>query len=695
MRVWLAAMVLAGGSLVVPSSARAGADGPAWVPASWRVGGTVGGEEVTAFQAHAEFVRVTTQAHAFEIVRCMDSILDPWCKAGARIQPAPGAAADEDWLRARLAEVVALRADAAAAEWSEVVSTLAPPCGVVGAEPPADERAQAARTHATLQAATLRILALLLAALLAWRLAGADRHRRALVLAAVALAVALPVLGRTVVGADSLEVQQVDLLHEGWQHRCVEQLTAPWPSASPPALLLGAGSGLPGRAVANLLLQSLVCVLLFGVLTFAGVAARRGLALTALAAFAPMNWHAMHSETEIVEGQVLWLLGAVGVVAASRDAWPRLWRVLGLVLLGLLATFVGRRSELLGAAAIGAAVGGWTLLVAPPTRARITAAAVAAGGTLLRRAPWPVWVVVVVLPSIVWLPSDLPLPATALYGAWPLRLQALRLPLDLAHGAPLLLTIVAVAGVLAVVRRGHNVAPRWLVAMTLGQYCAYVVVGHGDVFELQRYCALLLPALAWIGADGWRWLDDATATWRAASPARRNVWLAALLLLALADGRLGDRDGALDDWGTRRPLQRNPQVEARFLHQRLAAEPDCVFVTFGAVDADTNGWVTVHELLVFGATMGAPLRVSPTPDALHAALALLDPPPRCLRAYRGLDCALLGVPSCEELGRGPALSRFDAPSRPFRAGHFGRLATTELQFDVRDLAPPWRLEPGG
>ncbi len=97
-RRWPAACLLL--CLAVPTAAFADA-APAWMPTAWKVGATLDGERVERLETHEEFVRVRFGSGGFEIVACRPADDQAWCEKGLRIQPLPGAEANEEALRHR------------------------------------------------------------------------------------------------------------------------------------------------------------------------------------------------------------------------------------------------------------------------------------------------------------------------------------------------------------------------------------------------------------------------------------------------------------------------------------------------------------------------------------------------------------------------------------------------------------------
>ena len=728
--LWLAALLLASplspcAARVAWASAAAPAQGPPpWLPEAWQEGAALGGTTVVGVEGHAEFVRVkTARGGGFEVVACKGAA-DAWCRGGLRLQPLPQATIDEAWLQARLPELAAIdaavtleskpsgggpapsagapsgplreaatplqrstEAETSGAETSGAETSLAETSGAPAGRGPGATIAHPADDSAWPRALWALALpcALLLGLCVGWRLTSEAPHLRGYVQLGAAWCVLAPLLGRSLLGAQSVDLAHVNLLHEGWTLDMARALTEPWTVGSPTWLLLGPGEGIAGTVAANRLLYVLVALLLMALLEGDGHSRKRALAIAALALLAPAAWATVHSETDVPAMLLRWLLGAVGLCAALRPTLGRLWRVAGLVLIAALTVGIARRQEYYGLAAAALVYGGGA--VALPQAAR-TWIATSAGRLWAGALALPA----LLLAALLWLGSSLRLSGlrfevNGLLAALPIWPTWLRAPLDIADTAPALLVGLVGLGALAVAARPseRRLLP-WL-AVACAQYNLYLRVGHADAMELQRYLVNLTPALALVAGVGWRWLDDLTADWRAERPQRARAMALGLWVCALVDGRIGDNDHPYGPSLLRSPLQNDVQVEARLVARHLQASPDCVFVMRGATALRGPCQLGPTELVVLGAGLGGPRPCADDPAALQATLARLDRPPRCLRTVRGVDCALTGMADCDDLGEGPPLESIVLRSRAYRADHFGCNDRATLTLSVRNLTP--------
>lgn len=680
---------------------------PSWWPKAWLAGAALDGTTVVETVGHAEFVRVkTARGGGFEVVACPETP-DAWCRGALRLQPLPGATIDESWLQARLPELAAVDPEARLAPPrrqggptpSEAAAVTVPgregaAQGPAPASGPAEGAAEAhaappaeAPPWARALAAFALPLALLLGLGVGWRLTREAPHLRRYVQLSAGWCVLAPLLGRVLLGPQSVDLAHVNLLHEGWTLEMARALTDPWPTGSPTWLLLGPGEGIAGKVAANRLLYALDALLLMALLEGDGHSRKRALALAALALLAPAAWATMHSETDVPAMLLRWLLGAVGLCAARNAALGRPWRFVGLGLIAALTLGIERRQEYYGLAAAALVWGGGALALPEAMRAHITSSLgrVFAGALALPA---------LLLAILLWLGSGIRVSGTrfevgGLLAAPPIWPAWLRAPLDLGDTAPVLLVGLVCLGAVAIAARPGERRLLPLLAIACGQYNLYLRVGHADAMELQRYLVNLTPALALIAGAGWRWLDALTDSWRAEQPqrARARAMTLGLWVCAVVDGRIGDSDHPYGPALLRSPLQNDVQVEARLVARHLEAAPDCVFVMRGATELRSRCTPGPSELVVLGMGIGGPRRSADDPAALRATLDRLDRRPGCLRTVQGVDCALAGMPDCTGLGEGAPLETIVMRSRPYRADHFGCNDRAMLTLQVRPLAP--------
>ncbi len=242
----------------------------------------------------------------------------------------------------------------------------------------------------------------------------------------------------------------------------------------------------------------------------------------------------------------------------------------------------------------------------------------------------------------------------ALGGRWAFLSEGLA---DSAFTWPSLWVATAAWGVPALVplgilgwREALRQPGRYLTLLTIPWlFAVYLHAAHGDPFwgtrrvapyELLRYLMLLTPALALLGALGWRSL----------TPRGRNLALLACLVPALPGTvallRPHPSMGPIPAFGL---LDTDAQRESRALLHRLRSAPSCPVLTIG------QPWMTsphrVPRWMLLDASVPDPRSLS-TPwrpgDTVPDALQRLGHT-GCVAIWRSVDCSTEGLADCEAL----------------------------------------------
>ncbi|MGM0578484.1 MAG: hypothetical protein ACQEXJ_22360 [Myxococcota bacterium] len=208
----------------------------------------------------------------------------------------------------------------------------------------------------------------------------------------------------------------------------------------------------------------------------------------------------------------------------------------------------------------------------------------------------------------------------------PLNPSALVLPFVVLQAVPATITLLAIVGFVAGLRRWAAVG--LLPITTLVLFRLYHSAAHGSEYEILRYVTMVMPAVMVMVLLGWR----ATAAFFDRLQGRRTrirvgVALAAGLLVGLPMPDRGGPHPAPFDSADRLLLSRNRQVAARFLLHAVEEHPGCVFFT----PTRDGEWVA------FGVPVPAPVTVdSPTMKELDGVVDAES----CALLYEGLDCNL-------------------------------------------------------
>lgn len=708
-----------------PGSPPSSADAPDWLPPAWVVGAKIDDQVIVAVDAHAEFVRIRFARGGFEIVAC-GAKPDQWCAQGLRIQPLPDMEASDAFFTARLAELrrhddVDASALTQARRRNQPIRLPAEVARVAVAPEP------------------IRVaLALLLTLLLALRLTKGKATRRWIWLIA-AIVVALPLLGRSMLGVtfagpDGVAISSISLVHEGNEARVAELWTAPYSFADPAWLLTSAHKGFRGRVAANRLLHLLAVVLVLAWLrALAGIAAPRrwwmSLWVAGLFAFAAPMWVTASGETWAPALTVTILFGGIGVVAAGDDSLRKPWRWLGIMLIPLLATLTERRIEvwLVAAAAMAVSVARlrWTAAqrqaMAERIWARISVALRAEKdqGARLVGVCLAAFVVIGLVEALpvdgagintvaetvaaklaIWadLETPSPLQVLGIRALSPANWAWLLMPIDLAIAFPMAWIALLLVAFVTVIRRDHSWL--WLLVVVLSLFKVFRVAGHGHPYEMTRYLTGLAGPMAFLlGLGALRleqWLDQ---------PGRdigtRRLALTAFAIATLIDGSYRSQMHVYGKWLRRAPLEFAEQIDARFVGRAVERWPACLLVTRLPFEVDKDQNVSREGFVLFGGLWHGPQRLTPQGaetvvpmSALAQAIETFEPKPACVLALAALDCNLVGSAGCDALADAgePALTALSQPMKAYRHPHWGTLARNEVSLWLRPLAKRWRPE---
>lgn len=651
------------------------AGAPAWVPAAWVEGATLSGQRVQRVETHQEFVRVHFAEGGFEVVRCRAAD-DPWCAAGMRIQPLPGADADEQALRARLDELAAVR----------------PPAAALAAAPSRDSDAATAVSALSQMRGALpweAVLALILALgclACGWLAVGSDPGARVGMAVTTALALAAPLLGRTLLGESSVAATLVNRIHEASTLDTVTLIVAPYVFREPAWLLTDATRGAAGVFAANRLLWLVAVAATTTWLRRLLGAWPPTLLVAALIFTGGVTLPSLSAETQTTLAWVLICGGAAAFTVADDPARRPATRIAAVALIGALGAVVDRRRELMLLVAMAyVALAASAVLRSPRWRPPLLHAAKRAVGVAGRPGFLAVYAALALVHGATILDIKNAfasnLEAVAAAALLPTDVGFLLLPGDLllTHGVLLAALVVLGAGVACVRER------RWLwwVVAVASLYKVYRSLGHAYVFELQRYIATLAPLVAVIAALGWqelrRWMDRLAPS----GPRRRVAWLL-VTLTAVVDGAYANESDVFGRWPISATITADSQVEFRGLALAVARYPDCAIVTRSTVTVEA-GFADQQQLVVFGANWRLPTTVDDE-AALGPALAALQPAPTCALVFDGLACRAAGKAGCDHLAEGSPVDDFPTSEAAYRHPHFGVATPNGRGFTLRPLA---------
>lgn len=690
-----AAIVLA--LLALPAVAVAG--GADWIPPDWEEGAALAGERVTRVETHEEFVRIHTEKGGFELIACRQPD-DPWCAQGVRIQPLPGAEADEAWLRGRLDEIRAHKVD---------VQAPVAPIGTGRGPDDAAAMVQHLRGVWAWEAVYAIVLALL-GMLVALRATAGDPRVQRWVWATVGLAAIAPLLGRTILGEQTVHMQTVFRMHEGNALTAATTLVAPYVFESQGWLLTDATAGVAGTVAANRLLGAIAVL---GTFTWL-LALLRSLPWAVFATFlafkGTMAWSIMTSETHT---PVIWvaMLPTVAAVALHRRADSRPWeRAVAWLFVLLLPPIFGRRQEV----GLLWAVAALMMATAPHGPAHALAQRWWRRAVDLARAQRPNaarWIFVWLLLGIAngWWYGDLQTESFAalqkLIGAetaevlhhplvaglslQPFDLSFVFLPGDAVSAFGLLGCALLLWGI----ARSFVDERGWLLLSlaVLGMYKVFRYMGHGFHYEMQRYIATLVPIYGAFIALGLRDGLRRSEPLLAATPQRRLA-IGSVLLIALLDPRYAGDSRGTDMWPRLGLQQTDLQAEFVGMLTAVGRYPDCAIVTRNTDEVDADGVPTRQSWIVFGAPWPLPHQVRDEAE-IPAVLQGLRPAPSCALVFDGLECRAAHGTGCDGIAEGDVVDSYPSAVEPYRHMHWGKSNWTTRPHTVRALAR--RLRPAG
>jgi len=241
-------------------------------------------------------------------------------------------------------------------------------------------------------------------------------------------------------------------------------------------------------------------------------------------------------------------------------------------------------------------------------------------------------------------------------------------PVALAAGWPIGLVVLALVGLVGVLRRPL----RWTMApaAALLLHGVYWTSAHGGdaPYEVLRYAALMSGFAIALAAFGWR----AVLGWCEGRRYGSLAWvvLAGLCVVPLPDGlwrpvlepHHAESEGPLYDM----PLTRHLQAEARSLIRAVESHPACLVVTVSAVEPSADREVTAYEYVFFGGSLAAPMVSDRVPGVFGDLVDSVAAPGECVLFHRGLDCHVFRGPDCREEVAGARFVRgFRRAPRPY------------------------------
>ncbi len=696
---WLASATgsdAAAGPAVATSAASAPDKAHVHLPAAWAEGALLDGKPIARIERHREYIRVHVEGGGFELGRCRDPA-DPWCDGNLRVQPMPDQPADEAALTRRLDE---LRARPRIAMHEALDDAGA------GAGADADGTGLwwwLQRLVAT--SGLSRLLPTLLALVglwLGWLATREHPEARRGVWALALMTLAAPILGRTLLGPDSVATLRIAHLHESNASDTAALLVQAYAEDQPAWQLTSAVRGIHGIVAANRLLWVLGVLAIWVWVRSLLPSGRMAWLVVGLVAGNGFNAALRNSELETPE---IWLAVCAGVAAfvVADDARLRAATRWGAAayLPSLLLLVDRRRETLLLVIAALLSLAARQLRRRPDIAPRLDAAWQRGVAVALRPATLVLFGLLVVAQGL-WARelAEACQPLGHALGdhvhvggvspsSWISLLPALSptdvsfvfVLLNLATWSNLLLAILVAYGAIAIVRQRHDWI--WLLVTVATVYKLYRAAGHAFPFEVVRYLATLAPFWAAIAALGvtWAWprLQSATPT-----PGARRLALLAIALAAILDARYGALDANMGPWlGTRGPVG-DQQTSFWAMAQAVETNPDCAVITRSTTETDAEGVVIAEELVVVGQPWATVTRVA-TEAELPRAVASLSPPPRCTLVLDGLDCRCAGSEGCASLGEGPILATSVPTMVAYRHDHWGRALDDVRPFTVRRL----------
>lgn len=615
----------------------------------WKPGDQLGAWTVQGVTVHPEFVRwqLAAQGHttAIEVVSATGRTDRTWCSAHLCVQPAPGQQPPQALVRAALQGLGALDGQRA--------GPAQPVLAAVGAGTPG------ARDPSWWWLCTLNLLCWLGSAALAgwwWRSGRARAVSQGTTVDAGFAALVLFGLPLTLlaVRASVLPVDWVTVLHEGGSAQDVAVALGDYGHGGPNLAWLAQWATPRQHLDAGALVARNLALWAFDVagltlLVWPQLRGRGALVFGALLAWHPVAQLAASSESEaaavtavlVLSAPALRVLARPGPVTDGQSLAA--WLLLAACSVSLLLT----RTETAG---VLLAAGLWHA-----ARARLGDPAV--GGLARKlgqrwhRAPWPHKALLASILVAISLVHGLP-PRWGwlVQGLLPLQPSVLALPVLIAACVGAGLTVLAAAGVVALLR-GNWLAWGWAPIVAVVLFRVWFAASHRVFFEMVRYCVVLVPWVAVAAALGARWL---LAVARVDKPGRRAVAALAVVGCAAAPpvpqaaAWVWDwRPGALD----RAPLlDFDQQAEVRFILRALQQSPHCTFVTPVHLATERKGAALQVGHVVYSARGGA---VRHVPGDLNAALRQLHAEQSpCIRLLQGLDCNLVVGPSCPGPGPG-------------------------------------------
>lgn len=269
----------------------------------------------------------------------------------------------------------------------------------------------------------------------------------------------------------------------------------------------------------------------------------------------------------------------------------------------------------------------------------------------------------------------------------PMHATTLDALLTMAATLPVVWLLAVAAGIWRTPWQSWHGLAVWLgpAALVLAVAKLYLSAAHASWYEAQRYLSMLAPFLAVLAVGALVPLVPLVA----GRPALRWVSLLALCLpgLPLLAEPVLIRPG--DDPPLWQPLDRDRQLEARFVHEVTALAPECALVA-KTLQTEANSDRVRARRWVVARPETRQLRSGDDKSGIAPLLQSgpTTPPPRCLVELRLLDCYRVGAQLCP-------------PPRPASEVLLERRWTSRLYLDPnvhgafeRDLhLQAWRLEP--
>ena len=650
----------------------------------WDVGASVPGVgTLERVQRHPEYVRTQwrdgEQTHRIEIVPRSDQT-DPWAAGPYRVQPAPGARANNAALSAMRAHLEALSAAPGHAPF--VGRARAPTSPEDALEVPTSRGDKPYPPPGAPWLLLALFMGVILALIALVRSRPPGSAERTIAARGVAAATLIGLGSLIFLDPRALNPALITVLHEGNTEHVIRAL---WGSGHHGPLwdamrwalstLGGYEEVLPIRVLVTLNL-TLAAINLTGLAVAARlvVGSWRVAALVVVTlSISPLFLNAALSELTAQPLLTVCLAMAGAIAAGPRQ------RALSVVALLLLTCSLGLlRAEWFMAGGLIAAAS----IATPYLEARGSSAPRLSAALVLLLAAGAYWGAPMLLEG-----------ERATYltqGLTPTDWGPLAMPLVYAMGLGVGLVLLGILGAGRLLTMAPWVGvPLALVLLTR----MYTEASHrGQApYETLRYGQLMLPLLLGCSLIGWRALLQQTR-WTGSSKRTLVIVVAALHLAPVGEviaSRVFSHHHLASSPLYGAPLDRDQQREARALIALIEEPSTCVAVAVSARDPKPTDPIEGWDYVFFGGSLGGPLTAERAPARLQDHLKNLGSPD-CARFFSGLDCHVEGYEGCEpERAMGAPGEALGVEQRPYY-DHLTRDDSARLQvvrWDTRETRP--------